>query len=442
MNTIRTSRVLGVTSQSPPLITRVRFQLLGGLFFCVFLPGLFRSGTGAIIVTQNSANNATIGAAIAFVISYYFYRRIDNFPGVKAGTHVFLSVILPFSTLAILFLMLRFDYSRAIFVSSFAASMVWLIGLQLLSSRLIRRTVSIVPGGNADALNRLPNIDWNVLTSLPKDLDNIQSVAVDLRNDLEPDWEGFLANCVLAGKPVYHSKQLAESITGKVDIEHLSENGFGSLLPNLAYLKLKQIIDVVTAILLLPFFAIICVIVSPLIFLISGWPVFFIQERIGHRGKLFRVYKFRTMRSGPNSDLPDSSTAETDEADEIAVAMTQEKDPRITAIGGFLRKYRIDEMPQIINIAKGEMSWIGPRPEAATLAKWYEDDLAFYPYRHIVRPGISGWAQVNQGHVTSQQQVLEKLHYDFFYIKYLSPWLDLIILVRTIRTMVFGVGVK
>ncbi len=441
MNTIQTARFLGVRSQSPPLITRVRFQLLGGLVFCVILPGLLRSGSGAIAATQTSANNALIGAAIAFVISYYFYRRIDNFPGVKAGTHVFLSVILPFSTMAILFLMLRLDYSRAIFLSSFAASLVWLIGLQLLTSRLIKRSVSIVPGGNAGALDKLPNIDWSVLKSPPKNLDRIQAVAVDLRSDLDPEWEGFLANCVLAGKPVYHSKQLVESITGKVDIEHLSENGFGSLLPNLAYLKLKQIVDIGAAFVLLPFFGIVCVFVAPLIYFNSGWPVFFVQERIGHRGKLFKVYKFRTMSANP-VPIADEGEEKSNKGEDIAVAMTQDKDPRITAIGKFLRKYRIDEMPQILNILRGEMSWIGPRPEAVTLAKWYEEDLAFYPYRHIVRPGISGWAQVNQGHVTSQEQVLEKLHYDFFYIKYLSPWLDLIILVRTIRTMMFGVGAK
>ena len=117
-------------------------------------------------------------------------------------------------------------------------------------------------------------------------------------------------------------------------------------------------------------------------------------------------------------------------------------DERITRFGAFLRKYRIDELPQVINILRGEMSWIGPRPEALPLSQWYQEELPFYSYRHVVRPGITGWAQVNQGHVTSSDQVLEKLHYDFFYIKNLSIWLDLLIVLKTIRVVLLGTGAK
>jgi lipopolysaccharide/colanic/teichoic acid biosynthesis glycosyltransferase len=88
------------------------------------------------------------------------------------------------------------------------------------------------------------------------------------------------------------------------------------------------------------------------------------------------------------------------------------------------------------------MSWIGPRPEAVVLSRWYDAELAFYPYRHIVRPGITGWAQVNQGHVADVDEVHEKLHYDFYYIKNFSPWLDLVIVMRTIRIMLTGFGAK
>ncbi|TIP99650.1 MAG: sugar transferase, partial [Mesorhizobium sp.] len=117
-------------------------------------------------------------------------------------------------------------------------------------------------------------------------------------------------------------------------------------------------------------------------------------------------------------------------------------DTRITRLGQFLRKSRIDELPQAINILRGEMSWIGPRPEALVLSKWYEAELPFYRYRHIVRPGITGWAQVNQGHVAAVDDVLEKLHYDFYYIKNFSPWLDVLIVFRTIRTMLTGFGAR
>lgn len=144
---------------------------------------------------------------------------------------------------------------------------------------------------------------------------------------------------------------------------------------------------------------------------------------MGYRGNVFTLYKFRTMTTEF-----DTTQSERDRA------ITQDDDRRITRLGRFLRRTRIDELPQMINILRGEMSWIGPRPEAVPLSEWYEKELPFYRYRHIVRPGISGWAQVMQGHVAAPNEVLEKLHYDFYYIKNFSPWLDLLIVLKTIRT--------
>ncbi|TIW44155.1 MAG: polyprenyl glycosylphosphotransferase, partial [Mesorhizobium sp.] len=162
----------------------------------------------------------------------------------------------------------------------------------------------------------------------------------------------------------------------------------------------------------------------------SAGPALFKQKRMGYRGNIYEVYKFRTMKL---------SAVAGDEKDE---AITKAGDTRITRLGQFLRKSRIDELPQAINILRGEMSWIGPRPEALVLSKWYEAELPFYRYRHIVRPGITGWAQVNQGHVAAVDDVLEKLHYDFYYIKNFSPWLDVLIVFRTIRTMLTGFGAR
>jgi lipopolysaccharide/colanic/teichoic acid biosynthesis glycosyltransferase len=128
--------------------------------------------------------------------------------------------------------------------------------------------------------------------------------------------------------------------------------------------------------------------------------------------------------------------------DAVRGAMTMSNDSRITRVGRLLRRTRLDELPQIINILRGEMSWIGPRPEAEPLSRWYEAELPFYRYRHIVPPGITGWAQVNQGHVSDLNQVMDKLHYDFFYIKNFSPWLDALIVVKTVQTVISGFGSK
>ncbi|NTS65892.1 sugar transferase [Sphingomonas sp. HHU CXW] len=160
----------------------------------------------------------------------------------------------------------------------------------------------------------------------------------------------------------------------------------------------------------------------------SRGPVFFVQPRVGYRGKPFRMWKFRTMVNRPATQA------------ELEAAKTLDGDPRITAPGRFLRRSRLDELPQLWNVLRGQMSWIGPRPEALPLSRWYQSEIPFYRYRHIVRPGITGWAQVSQGHVLEIEDVMKKLSYDFFYISNFSPWIDLLIVVRTIKTMLTGFG--
>ena len=122
--------------------------------------------------------------------------------------------------------------------------------------------------------------------------------------------------------------------------------------------------------------------------------------------------------------------------------VTKDGDQRITRVGKFIRKVRIDEVPQLINVVMGEMSIIGPRPETIHLSKLYEAEIPNYRYRHVVRPGITGWAQVRQGHVAAVSDAVEKLEYDFFYVKNFSLWLDLLIAYKTLRVMLTGFGAK
>src|SRR6185295_1831349 len=169
------------------------------------------------------------------------------------------------------------------------------------------------------------------------------------------EWEAFLADAALAGRIVYQVKQLSESLTGRVELEQLSENSFGSLVPARGYFYLKSAADFVFALLMLPMALPLMAAIAIAIRLDSPGPVFFSQKRIGHAGRPITIYKFRTMHL---VDVEDERTA----------AMTKQKDGRITKVGHFLRKLRIDELPQIINVLRWEMSWIGPRPEAQVLS--------------------------------------------------------------------------
>lgn len=425
----------GFANKTTPFFARAGFQLFGGLLACVLVPCLIRAGIGYPAAPDAPLVHAGLGAMAALTVGFYYLRKIEMFPGVRSGSHILLGITLPFASVIAVFFAARFGYSRFLFAVSYFLSLAWFFGLHMMARRRVKPRLVIVPGGNAASLSNHPDANWKLLPRPPSVLGDVAGVVADLRSDLPLEWERFIATCTLNGVPVFHSKQIKESLTGKVEIEHLSENNFGSLLPSLFYLKIKQVGDWLVALAVFPLFLVIALPVGLLILLESGRPVFFRQPRVGYRGNQFNVYKFRTMRQGSDGAVPAESEA-------IDLAMTRENDPRITRVGRFLRKFRIDEIPQIINILKGEMSWIGPRPEAMQLAEWYEDQLPFYCYRHVVRPGISGWAQVNQGHVSAPEKVLEKLHYDFFYIKYVSPWLDLLIFMKTLRILWTGFGAK
>ena len=279
-------------------------------------------------------------------------------------------------------------------------------------------------------LESIDRIDWVELNGPSlKEAKRCNAIVADFSADLPDEWEAFLADAALDGRIVYQVKQLTESLTGRVELDHLSENSFGSLVPARGYFYLKSAVDFLAALVMLPFALPILAACAIAIRLESKGPVVFRQRRLGHAGTTFTVYKFRTMRAVTT-------------ADERLAAMTSSDDERITRVGRTLRKLRLDELPQIFNILKWQMSWIGPRPEAEVLSVWYTSEIPFYRYRHVVKPGISGWAQVNQGHVAEVDEVHRKLQYDFYYIKYFSPWLDMLILFKTIKTMLSGFGAR
>lgn len=408
----------------------MRFQLLGGWTFAILFPSLIRMSFDHNVILSSNMQ-VTIGAAlIAHTMGYLFYKRIGNFPGVAATGYILPTFALSYGLVFLTIFFFRLDYSRFQAAASFVQSTLWYFGLSLVTRRLDPYRLGIIPGGGVDKLENIAGVNWHWINSPGDIVQYVNGVVVDLRADLSDDWERYIADCALSGTPVYHVKQVSESLTGRVEIEHLSENTLGSLNPNQAYLKIKQAIDWIAALLVLFVFSPVFAAVALAIRLESKGPALFRQDRMGYRGNVYRVYKFRTMKVAVPSN------------DERERAITKAGDARITRLGQFLRRSRIDELPQVINILRGEMSWIGPRPEALVLSRWYEAELPFYRYRHIVRPGITGWAQVNQGHVAAVEDVLEKLHYDFYYIKSFSPWLDVLIVFRTVQTMLTGFGAR
>ena len=197
------------------------------------------------------------------------------------------------------------------------------------------------------------------------------------------------------------------------------------LLQNKIGLKIKRIIDIVLSIVFIIILSPLMLITGILVKLDSSGPVIYTQLRVGLNGKCFYIYKIRSMINNAESE---------------GVSWAEDDDPRITRVGRFIRKTRIDELPQLLNVLKGDMSFIGPRPERSEFIKKLVNEIPYYDLRHLVLPGITGWAQVMYPYGASVEDAREKLEYDLFYIKDYSLLLDFAILMKTLRIMLWQRG--
>ncbi|EWH02950.1 hypothetical protein Q427_05855 [Halomonas sp. BC04] len=274
-------------------------------------------------------------------------RRMNRFPGAQVGAYVLPTVTIVFLLVVAVLFFLRESYTRQVLFTGYLTCLVWFILGNFLGRRYRRLKLAVVPVGKAREMKGTQQIELRQLERPDLERVRYDGVVADLHSDeLTPEWERFLARCTLAHIPVYHTRQIRESITGRVEITHLSENEYGALLPNGLYQGLKRLVDLAGALILLPLLAPLLLVTALLIKRDSPGPALFVQTRMGYRGRPFKVYKFRSMYC----DLEGRGFTEGDD------------DPRITRVGRVIRKYRIDELPQILNVIKGEMSFIGRGP--------------------------------------------------------------------------------
>jgi len=224
--------------------------------------------------------------------------------------------------------------------------------------------------------------------------------------------------------------QVYEEITNRVPVQYVGKDfykyfPFSRSNQNQLYLLYHRLMDITCAIIGL----VIGICLLPLILIgnliANRGPLFYRQERVGKHGDVFSIIKFRTMVT---------------DAEDAGVVWAEKNDTRVTAFGRILRNSRIDEIPQFYNVLKGDMSIIGPRPERPYFVKELSQIIPFYETRHIIKPGLSGWAQVNSRYGSSVEDSLEKLQYDLYYIKHRSFFLDINILVKTVSTVLYYRG--
>ena len=409
-----------------------RFQLALTAWLAALIPFLLRVASGAPLEPQ--LWNALWFNAIAVIVAFWVRLSVEPYPGIRQSYVIFPAAAVGHGSVLFILLMTRLPYDRVGLVVGFALHIFLAYLFWFLVQRRLRLRIGVVPFGQVHDLSHIESVEWVPLSAPSlQEAELYDALVVDLSDDIPDDWERMLADAAVTGLMVYQAKQLAESLTGRVQIDHLSENSFGMLIPGRGYFYLKSLGDWIAALLVAPFALPVIVIVSIMIRLNDGGPALFKQLRVGRAGAPFLVYKFRTMTPEP---LP------TEESAVHAALATSHRDPRITRFGALLRKTRLDEIPQVLNILRGEMSWIGPRPEPEGLSPLFVSSIPFYRYRYVVKPGITGWAQVNQGYVTGIDQIALKLQYDFYYIKNFSAWLDVLIFFKTLKTMFTGSGAR
>ncbi len=373
-------------------------------------------------------------ASIVLAIIYYFI------PSLMMGRGIF------FISLVFLVLLVvpwRYAYNWVLKKKMFAEK-VMILGLGDLSRQIINeikdrpdsgyQVAGIVPTTDASSLSfsrDVPVFSNNGTVCELADSLHITKiiVALDEKRGILPTKE--LLRCKMQGIKVLQGETLYEELTGKLFVEKLNpswlifSDGFKkSRLTRFAKRATGLVMATVGLLVTLPLVSLIALAIK----LDSKGPVFFRQDRCSEGGRTFRVLKFRSMIDNAEADS--------------GPCWATDDDARVTRVGKILRKYRMDELPQMWNVLKGEMSFVGPRPERPEFVEKLAERIPYYSERHTVKPGITGWAQVSYSYGASVEDALEKLKYDLFYVKNMSFAMDLLILFKTAKIMLLKSGAR
>ena len=355
------------------------------------------------------------------------------------------SIWIVFSTAAVFGILLAFFgvthalYSRAVLILAFLAESAWLIlGVELLiRGRTLR--LGVCEPAVLDLLSAARHAIESPVNRMraelvsSNDLDELaqlDGVVIDRYSTKDESLRRLISALKLGGVRIYSADHVHELLTGRLSLQQTEDSFLDDSSGKVLYGLLKRGLDLAGATVLLVIAIVPMGLIAAAIRSTSPGPALFRQTRVGVHGRQFEMLKFRTMYVRAN------------ERDSIEPESTDESAGRVTPLGQLLRKFRFDELPQLINVLQGTMSLIGPRPEWTATAGAFFEDIAHYPYRHLVRPGITGWAQVNQGHVSELADARIKLEFDLYYVKHLSFPLDLVIGIRTVRTVLTGFGAR
>jgi exopolysaccharide biosynthesis polyprenyl glycosylphosphotransferase len=360
----------------------------------------------------NVINSILASSALSII---YFYLNVQSNIAPKTNLAIFIGVY------SFLFLIWRAIYQSLVY-SVIPQSNLAIIGFNQYTENILKELRSKPGTGYQAALIIKSAEELEGLANSIKEK-NIKTIVVCDYFGQNEKMSDVLFNCLSYSINFFNYPDFYELLSGKIPVEAIGPEWF---LENLKegeknyFNFLKRLFDIILGLIIfivsLPFWPLIAIIIK----LESRGPVFFRQARLGLHEKEFQIFKFRSMKEDNNDR-----------------SLTQEKDNRITKFGNFLRKTRLDEIPQVINIIRNEMSFIGPRPERPEIVSELEKQIPYYKTRLLIKPGLTGWDQVSgEYHSATSEDTLEKLQYDLFYLKQRSLYLDLDITLRTIATMI------
>ncbi len=433
--------IAGHLDTSAPLVT----ELLGGNFPVFFSMVMFSAMTALGLYQKGSMATSSgflLRIILAFVVGGVAMELVNVvFPHLTPDGNSILTLSLICSLLGIL-------VARTVFVrvtsDKTLKRRVLVLGVGINADRIEestkgKDTVGIVVVGYVNLGDRIELVDADRQIQKDQTLLEIANrlavdeivVAVDDRRKKLPNHE--LLECKIKGIKILDLLTFFEKELSIINIDllypswMLYADGYNQRPLNRA---IKKSFDMTVGIIIFLFAAPLMLLVTLASVIESGGrdPILYSQVRVGKNGKLFKVYKFRSMRTDA-------------EADGVARWATK-NDSRITRLGGFLRKTRLDELPQIYNILNGDMSLVGPRPERPEFVMQLSNDIPYYPQRHWVKPGLTGWAQMLYPYGASEEDAKRKLEYDLYYVKNASTMLDFVILLQTIEVVLLGKGAQ
>jgi sugar transferase (PEP-CTERM system associated) len=447
------------------LPVRTLVLMLGEAFIFVgsfLLAAAIQWGPDSAIVL-NGQNVAKILAISAMAVVCAYYLDLYDPRQLTCGTEAYSRMLIVLSVIAFLLAALGYAFptfllGRRVFVVGLIILTVALLSWRAAYSWLVRKPylrehVYVLGAGDRargliEAIRQRPDVPMEIIgwagalgngsltrETLAEAVDGLRSkgkvdrviVALNDRRGTLPVRE--LLELRLHGVRVEDSASVMEKISGKIAVDELHpssmifSDGFRVNAGSFIARRCVSILVSLTGLLLvLPLIPLIVLAIK----LTSDGPVLFRQERVGRLGETFTLFKFRTMRQ--------------DAEHGTGPVWASNNDPRITPVGRFLRKSRLDEIPQLWNVLKGNMGFVGPRPERPEFVQWLTEAIPYYHLRHMIRPGVTGWAQVQYQYGASLEQSKQKLQYDLYYIKHMSVMLDLVILFKTVKTVIAARG--